>query len=193
MKRLAFVLVCLFFSVSVWAGSPVNLGIKGGSNSSKIITNLDQFNEESINNYFLGAFVRMNIGRFYIQPEAYYNTKGGRLEYTNALDTYDSFDFKSVDVPLLAGIKLIKGEVFNFRVMGGPTFTFVTDKKISGDTFSKDNLRDDFIGWQYGAGIDFLFLTFDARFESSRDIYSGAVSPDTKNQVFLLSLGIKFL
>jgi len=86
------------------------------------------------------------------------------------------------------GVKLIDQKALNLRIMAGPVVSFLTDKSVKGQ-LTEDNLKNSLLGWQYGAGVDFLFLTFDARMESySRNFYEGL---NSKNGTFVLSLGIK--
>jgi len=190
MKKL---IILLFFAASAWVANAQDFfdaGIKAGLNTSKLSTRISDYTPQTINNYSFGAFTRLNLGRFYIQPEAYYNSKGGEYIDRLNLNTLNSFDLKAIDVPVLLGLKIINQKAFNLRILAGPAFTFVTDKSVNGQ-FNESGLRDNFFGWQYGAGVDILFVTFDARMQSySEDIYT---SPDfdTKNGTFVLSLGIK--
>ena len=196
MKKLIFAAAFLFLvSVAFAQGDFFDLGIKAGINSSKISTDLNQYNEETINNYNFGAFARLNIGRIYVQPEAYYSSKGGEVIEKVNLSTINKFDLKALDVPVLAGLKIINKEALNLRIMGGPVFSYITDKEIRGDgnIFDKENIKDSYMGWQLGAGIDFLMLTFDVRMESSGDMYDGAELGDSKNKTYLISLGIKLM
>lgn len=190
MKTLTMIGLLAIFALTGNAQGVFDAGLKAGINTSKISTSKDNYTPEAINNYLFGAFARINMGRIYIQPEAYFNSKGG--EYIDKLNvsTVNSFNLKTIDVPALLGFKIINQKAFNLRVMAGPVFSFVTDKSAKGQ-FTEDNLENKFSGWQYGAGIDFLFLNLDVRKETYSDnIYA---SPDfnTKNGIFLLSLGIK--
>lgn len=190
MKRIAVLFLLVAFVLTGNAQDVFDLGLKAGINTSKISMHVNYYTPQTINNYLFGAFVRINIGRIYFQPEAYYNTKGG--EYIDHIDmnTVNKFDLNTVDVPALLGVKIINKKALNLRIMGGPVFSFATDKSVKGQ-LAENNLRNSFFGWQYGAGLDILFLTFDARMESlSNNLYA---TPDfsSKNGIFLLSLGIK--
>lgn len=192
MKKI--LVVSLFFMLTQFSFgiSPINLGLKAGYTSSKITTNLD-FNDGSVNNFLVGAFARVNIGNVYIQPEGYFASKGGVLKEINGVSK-ETFDFNTVDVPVLLGYKLIKFSTFNLRVNAGPVFSFVTKKDgtTSGNDFEVDDLKDKYVGIQYGAGVDFMFLSLDARMENSLgDIHSGA--GDENSKIFMVTLGIKFL
>ena len=194
MKKLIFVSTFLFLvSLAFAQGDFFDLGLKAGLNTSKLSVNADDYNDETINKTNFGAFARLNLGRIYVQPEAYYSNKGGKIENVG-LSTINDFDLKTLDIPVLLGAKIINKEVFNLRVMAGPMFSYVTDKSYDGSAFSSDNIKDSFMGWQYGAGIDFLMFTFDVRVESSSDIISDIPDfSDSKSKSFILSLGIKLM
>lgn len=195
MKKIVLLLTLFASCFYVNAQSPVNIGLKAGYSSTEITTDMEQFNSGSVNNYLAGAFVRLNLGKAYLQPEAYFNSKGGILkEVTGSpTETVNSFDLKAIDVPVLLGYKIIDKGTFNLRVNAGPVMTFLTDKQSTDElTLDPDALKDNFFGWQYGAGLDFMFLSLDVRMENSfGDIYSGP--SDEKSKVFLVTLGFKLL
>ena len=190
MKTIAAILVMALISFTGSAQKAFEGGVKAGIQSSKLSMNVDDYNPQTINKFLAGAFVRINLGPFYIQPEGYFNSKGG--EYIDHLDmkTVNSFDLKTVDVPVMAGIKIINSDNFNFRLMGGPVFSFVTDKSVKGQ-LTESAIKDNFFGWQYGAGLDFMYITLDVRMESySNNLYE-TPKFDSKNGTFVVSLGLK--
>jgi hypothetical protein len=190
MKKLAVLTLIVLIAMTGKSQGFFDFGPKVGLNTSKISTNVNDYNAQTINKYLIGAFARINLGRIYIQPEAYYNSKGG--EYIDHIDsqTINSFDLKTIDVPALLGLKIINQKAFNLRIMAGPAFSFVTNKSVKGQ-LKESAIKDNFFGWQYGAGVDFLFLTFDARMESySNNLYS-TPDFDSKNGTFVISLGFK--
>lgn len=195
MKKIAFLVMLTVCSIAVFAQPEFDLGVKAGLNNSKITTNVEEFSSENINNFHIGAFARLGVGRIYFQPEAYFSSKGGDLKEIvdqNPVNTVSSFNYNSVDVPLLLGVKILKGDAFNLRAMGGPVFGFLTSGDVHGDNrFSEDYFRDSFYGWQYGVGIDAWFLTFDARIENSRTSVYESSDLNSKSKVLLLTLGIK--
>lgn len=190
MKKLTIIILLVVFAMTGKAQKSFDAGLKAGVNTSKMSTSISDYNPQTINNYLFGAFVRVNMGRIYIQPEAYFNSKGG--EYIDKLSpaTVNSFNLKSVDVPALLGLKIIDQKALNLRIMGGPVFSFATDKSFSGQ-FTANNIKNNFFGWQYGAGVDFLFLTFDARMENFSSDLTQLPNFNTKKGNFVVSLGIK--
>jgi len=190
MKKLTIFLLLAIVALTGKAQGFFDAGFKAGINSSKISANVDDYTPQTINNYLFGAFARINLGRIYIQPEAYYNSKGGEYIDKVNLSTVNSFDLKTIDVPALIGIKLIDQKAFNLRILAGPVFSFVTDKSASSQ-LNETAIKDNFFGWQYGAGIDFLFLTLDARMESYSNNLYDTPKFDSKNGNFVISLGVK--
>jgi len=193
MKKLTILIIFAAFTITVNAQGFFDIGPKVGFNTSKMTTNMADYTPKTNTSYQFGAFARINFGRFYIQPEVYSNSKKGEVvSLSNGISTVNSFNLKTVDVPALLGIKIINQKPFNVRVMAGPVFSFLMDKSVKGQ-FTEDNLKNSFFGWQYGVGVDFLFLTLDARKESfSNNLYSAPnLDFNTKNGTFVISLGLK--
>lgn len=191
MKKLLILGVLIFAIQFSYGSSPLNFGLKAGYTSSKLKTNLDQLNDGSINNFLVGAFARVNLTHFYVQPEVYFASKGGKLSDVSGTE---SFDLNCVDVPVLLGVKLLKLPTFNIRVNAGPVFSFVTtvdDNQLG--SIDSDNFKDSYIGLQYGAGVDFLFLSLDARMENSLGDIQKHAAGKLKSNLFMVTLGFKFL
>lgn len=191
MKKLTIIIILAVFTLTGNAQGVFDFGPKIGINTSKISSNVSDYNPQTINKFQFGAFARINMGRFYIQPEAYYNSKGG--EYVDKVDatTINSFNLHSIDVPALLGFKIINQKAVNLRIMTGPVLSILTDKSVSGNQFTEANLKNSVFAWQYGAGIDFLFLTLDARMESHSNNFYDSPDFNTKNGNFVISLGLK--
>jgi hypothetical protein len=193
MKRIIFSLLFFVFSSSVIAQSSFDLALKAGLNNSKVTFKKSEINAESIIKYHVGAFARIGFGRIFVQPEAYFSAKGGKLE-GEALDIASSFNFNSIDVPLLLGVKIIDGERANLRLMGGPVFSVLTSNKIEGDDLLEpEYYKDNYIAFQYGVGADLMGFTIDFRMENGANIYKHQVNSDLngKNSTFMISLGYK--
>jgi len=190
MKKLTLIILLAVLSITGYAQEFMNLGLKAGINTSKISTDDDAYSPQAINNYLVGAFARFNFGPIYLQPEAYYNSKGGEYIDRNNLSVVNSFNLNTIDVPALVGLKIIDQEPLNVRIMAGPVFSILTHKSAKGQ-FTEDNIKNSFFAWQFGAGVDFLFLTLDARFEKYGTDIEKLPTIDTKNGNFVVSLGIK--
>ncbi len=195
MKKTIFTVAILLFTLPLLAQPCIDLGIKGGLTSSEMHPLREWKKYETNQSYHAGAFSRIGWGRLFIQPEAYFNSRGGDIRdfaEDDPATTVQRFDFTSVDVPLLAGIKVIKGDFFNIRAMGGPVFGFITSGDVEGrPEASADYFRDHFYGWQYGVGLDLWFVTLDARVENSRNSVYQSSDFSSRNKVFMISAGIK--
>ena len=190
MKKLTILVVLLVFAYTGKAQGGLDFGLKAGLNTSKISTDKDYYTPQTVNNYLFGAYSRINFGRFHIQPEAYFSSKGGEVKSSSTIETIQSFDMNTVDVPVLAGFKLIDKKPISLRINVGPVFSFVTNKSVKGQ-LTEDKIVDNFFGWQYGAGLDFMFLSLDVRMESyANDLYD-APEFNSKNGTFVISLGAK--
>ncbi|MFA9390468.1 MAG: porin family protein [Prolixibacteraceae bacterium] len=202
MNKILLTSLLLVFVLDTFSQGPFNIGIKFGANRSTMITNIDDvlnqnILKEDVNNYLAGAFVRVNLGRLYLQPEAYFNTKGGIItpvgENQFSVPKKTTFNYQTIDVPALVGIKIIDKELINVRLHGGPVFSFVTANSLVSEIsdFNADDLSKQYAGWQLGAGIDIWFVTLDARVENSFIISDKSSNYDIKNRVYLISAGIK--
>ncbi|HOF55671.1 MAG TPA: porin family protein [Prolixibacteraceae bacterium] len=195
MKKLILVLTVILLAFPLASQPCLDLGVKGGLTSSELRP--DRNWEHAANNLSVhaGAFSRIGWGRLFVQPEAYFNSRGGSVEEIfddNPLKTAANFDFSSLDIPVLAGLKLVKGDFFNFRVLGGPVFGIVTAGDVeSHPRINSGYFRDHFYGWQFGAGVDIWFLTLDARVENSRNSIYKSSDITTRNKVLMVSVGIK--
>lgn len=198
MKKIIVFLLLSTLIIPAMAQSPISLGLKAGYNTSKLTTDVDQFKQEGVNNFLAGAFLRINLKKIYLQPEAYFNSKGGKLEYLSGgpVNVVSEFDFNTVDVPVLLGLNVINKPALKLRANAGPLFSFFTDKKSTSEDITSSDIKDNFFGWQYGVGVDVLFFTLDVRMENSTgNLYQGSVyqNVNAKSKSFLVSLGIKIL
>ncbi|MCF6332582.1 MAG: PorT family protein [Draconibacterium sp.] len=193
MKKVLIPILLLILTTSIFAQPTFDLGLKAGINNSKIDFNKSNYTSETIVKSHFGAFGRAGWGRIFVQPEAYFSAKGGDLS-ENLYQKITSFNYNAVDVPVLLGVKIIKGNSFDFHAVAGPVFSFLTSKKVKGDELlTQEFYKNNYYGFQYGLGIDVWFLTLDARMEhGSSNLYSYP-SFDGKNSTFMISVGFKIL
>ena len=193
MKKLLLSAFLMALTVSLFAQVNFDLGIKGGVNFSKISFDAEDYSAESVTKTHLGAFGRIGWDRIFIQPEVYFSGKGGSVEH-GLLTTVASFDFKTVDIPLLLGVRAIKGKIFDLQVVAGPVFSNITSNDITlDDVFDSSFYNNHYLGIQYGIGIDVLFMTLHARMENGLGEFYSQPDYAGKNQTFMISLGFKFL
>ncbi|MDD4108698.1 MAG: porin family protein [Prolixibacteraceae bacterium] len=195
MKTIIISSIFVLFSFTLAAQPVFDLGVRAGFNNSKITVNVKEINQESVVKAHAGVYGRLGWSRVYLQPEVYFISKGGELfDEGGFLDKATTFDFNNIDVPLLLGIKVLKGEKANLRIMAGPVFSFVISGDTSGDPrIDDDYFRDHYFGYQYGIGIDFWKFFIDARIEEgSNNLYQHpSLDFDGKNRTFMLTAGLK--
>lgn len=148
------------------------IGIKGGVNLSSLKVGSLSTNLENKTGYQLGAFAR--IGRtIFIQPEVYFAAKEVNVDVLNSLTTNQGvvgFSQKSLDVPLLLGVKL--GPL---RVMAGPVASYAISASTSPDAAvksyfsgtSQEIINRSSFSYQAGVGFDILNLSLDLRYEGA--------------------------
>ena len=100
----------------------------------------------------------------------------------------------AIDVPVLAGYKLLSLKLVNLRVMAGPVATVMfserkNDLKLLNPEHYKFNKSN--VGFQAGVGIDVAKFTLDARYESGLNKINKNFNQ--RNNLFQLSLGLKLL
>lgn len=191
MKKLFVSILFVIFTGSIYAQPVFDLGLKGGVNFSKMYFDLEDYSSESIIKSHMGAFARIGWNRVFIQPEVYFSGKGGDVT-NNILNTISSFDYKSFDVPVLFGVKIIKGKVFSLHGVAGPVFSGITSEDISDNSkFDKNFYESHYFSMQYGLGVDVLFMTLDARFEQGLDDFYSHSGLNASNRTFMVSLGFR--
>ena len=193
MKKTGLSLLFLFVTVTLFAQIKFDLGIKGGVNFSKVSFDMDDYSAESITKSHFGAFGRIGWDRVFIQPEFYFSGKGGDVT-SDVMSTMTSFNYKTIDIPVLLGGRIIKGKIFDLHLVDGPVINNVITKDLdASDAFDEEFYKNHYFGIQYGIGIDVLFLTLDARMENGLGNFYSQSDYSGKNQTFMVSLGFKFL
>lgn len=204
MKKLIIWLPAFLLSFNLMAQSPITMGPKVAFNFNKL-SDSDKGSDidyDYLKTWSYGFFIRGNVGKFYLQPEAYFNTKGSNLQIkSDPLDpstqnVSGKVRLTSLDVPLLLGYKIVGGKekLSSFRVFAGPVATFIikereNDLKLlsrESYTFNKYN-----IGVQAGIGVDVGILTFDARYETGLNRINSNFNQRASS--IQLSLGIMLL
>ncbi len=192
----------------------VTLGPKLGINSSVLYTDINYYKESEALGYKGGLFFRFaNRSRVYLQPEAYFDLKGGNFSYDiGETDPYTpslkslkdarlTVRLQTVDFPLLVGLKVLDLFGFNFRVMAGPVASYIIEEDVSltaggeDQTFRlPDKLYADAIwSMQAGGGMDIMRFTVDFRYEFGINNISNVSTAVTRTYLYNLSVGLKLL
>jgi hypothetical protein len=201
MKKILLAILILVAGIEVMAQDVFSLGPKIGYSSNTLTNNLDSVQSSIKNSFQVGAFIR--IGRkVYFQPEANYQVVTSTLNKSEGSSVLSQdITIESLKIPALLGYKLINKGGFNFRIMAGPAYTFLLNKKLDPQHMnelwpiqSADDLKNSVWSVQMGAGLDVLFITLDVRYEMGIDnMYNGSSDLRLKNNMFNFSLGIKLL
>ncbi|WP_461637318.1 porin family protein [Labilibaculum euxinus] len=192
MKKIFLAAVICMFSSALFAqlSSPVNFGLHAGLVSTKADyenSSLSSIKEESKNGMMVGAFLRINLNKWYVQPELNYVSRKSEVSLEGI-----PFDLKtkSLDVPILLGYKIVKLPAFKLRAFAGPVASFKID-----DSFKNTlgEIDEDFNGavWnaKVGAGVDVWKLTLDVDYEFGlSDVSSEFLK---KNKMMNVTLGFK--
>lgn len=190
----------------------VTLGPKIGINSSILYTDIDAYQEDETLGYKAGLFFRFaNRSRVYLQPEAYFDLKGGNFSYEiNEQDPYTpsinevkdarlTVRIQTIDVPVLIGLKVLDLYGFNFRLMAGPVASYILEEKVTLTADGVDQshrLPEDLFGdaiwsFQAGGGMDILMFTVDFRYEFGLNNISIINTAETRTYLYNLSVGLK--
>ena len=145
--------------------------------------------------YQFGVNIRFG-GFFHIQPGIYFESlqKEVLLEISG-LD--GDFKLNYLNIPVLAGIKIIPLKVFDMRLNTGISFSLLTSVGANPLGLDTDDFASTHWGWIIGAGFDFLFLSTDISYEFG---LSNAVEApieeldevfSSKNNIFRLNVGVR--
>jgi len=114
-KFLLLFLTCCIVSI---ASAQLKLGFHSSWNSVKL--DLDNINSSSHSGYSFGLYARIG-GKFYIEPSLNYTVNKVKIDG-------HSVKFKTTDVPLLVGYRLINFSPIGLRIFAGPELSFTVDK-----------------------------------------------------------------
>ncbi|GEM_PF-56355 len=196
MKKLICLVICIL-SISPLFSQTIpgfTLGPKMGVTFSRY--NLDEmsFDEKVRSSFHWGAFARFGK-KAYIQPELLFMKKSGLLVDPLADASEQKIRLRTIDIPVLFGIKVADIKLTNIRVFAGPVASIVINKEIEvknwEDAITKSDLRGANWGLQFGAGADLLMFTFDLRYEVGLGDYLKSDSMTLKNNLMTLSVGWK--
>jgi hypothetical protein len=197
MKKFIFIAALLIAGSAAFAQIPgFSVGPKIGASFSKFSTDQDQIKEEMKSTFYFGAFARLGK-KVYLQPELLIMSRNGLLKDKNIPESSNSLKIRTIDIPLMLGVKVIDLKAANVRVMAGPVASLVINKSIASENWdeaiTKNDIRNANWGLQFGAGADLLFLTLDIRYEIGMNDYSKLQDFNLKNNMFTVGLGWKIL
>jgi hypothetical protein len=182
MKNLLLITLVIF-TIKV-NGQGFVLGAKAGLTNTQIIgADFKSFEIPSSSNGFLiGAYARVSLVSFYIQPEISFrnlnfnvNSSGGTSPSSAATK------LNYIDVPVMFGKKILKV----ISISAGPNFQFLVNQDLSASNVSsldKGNYNNFVLGAQFGVGAEIWKLCFDIRYDFSINSIGNAASVVNNSQ-----------
>jgi len=200
MKRIALFLLSL--PVFLMAQAPTkhfDFGAKVGIHVNTLSTSLPDYTGEYYTGFGMGVFGRINVEKFYVQPELLYSAVGGDFSFEGV--RYEA-RHQGLMMPVLFGYKFVDFKLLNIRAYAGPYFFYQFGNRVDpvGQTVSviQDGRFNEMgAGIQAGAGLDIWKLTFDLRYHwglsnnlGSRQ-FNGQPNAGLKNANWEISVGFK--
>lgn len=149
-----------------------------------------------------GAFIQIQVGGFFVQPEFLYNSSSIDYRLDSLLNDNGSAiirdSYKNIDLPLMMGLKV--GVV---RLGGGPVAHIFLNNNGGFGGYKDENFQALFEsltwGYQLGVGFDLWKLHLDARYEGNFSklgdyitFFGQKFDFDTKNNRLIASIGFSF-
>lgn len=203
--------------------SPITFGPKVGYQTTKLSINNDDIKSDFKGNMTFGVFARLTIKKFVFQPELLYFKSGKVFETTlldfgpNSIipDVRPTITINQSNfaLPVMLGYQFIDIPIIKMRATVGPVFYFAVGKteyssNLTGDKKTKvqeSPSEDMTMGAALNLGIDIWKLTLDVNYSFGlTDAFDDAefnvpglgevgVGDDTKQNIFTVTLGFKFL
>ena len=126
MKKLFLAALICLLGYGAMAQLPVNLGIHGGisSNRIKLKDIPSAIGTQANTGYMLGAFMRVNLGKVYLEPALNYSHKKSIVEQDQLAlgEEEKKIDLKlnTFDIPLMLGFQVLDLSILRLRAYLGP-------------------------------------------------------------------------
>jgi opacity protein-like surface antigen len=212
MKKLILIVLSVFIMSPTF--SQIKFGLKAGVSTTNIkmedIKTLTSGDTHYLVNalkganygFHGGAFVRLSLMGFYVQPELLFASRTDEYTIadasTPASEIVKKQKFNQVNLPIMLGLKL--GPL---RLNAGPSARLLINspKDLIDDPDLKSRYHSLTWGYEAGLGIDIIKrITLDLRYEGSLQKYQTQIQStagdkfnlDDRPNAFLLSVGIMF-
>lgn len=196
-------LLVFIFSVGLISATTAQVqfsaGLKAGPNFTKLsVDNSISETYKSRSGFHAGAFMLFKISKVGIQPEILYSRQGTsfKLAGENLKSNFDYFNVPIiVKLYTVAGINLQIGPQFGFLTGAGGDTAVDTDSGTGVIDNSKKLYKKSDVSAAFGVGWDLPFgLMVEGRYNLGlTKIQDNPDLEATKNQVFQISLGYKFI
>lgn len=214
MKKVLLLFVALFVATAVNAQiSPITFGPKVGYQTTKLSTSREVIKSDFKGNMAFGAFARLTIKDFVVQPELLYYKSGKIIELNQSFLTPTvTISQSNFALPILLGYQFIDLPLIKMRANVGPVFYFAfgpteyTTNLLGEEitTTSDESFAEDTsIGAALNLGIDLWKFTLDINyslglteaFDDEIEIgqYEFEMGENTKQNIFTVTLGFKIL
>jgi hypothetical protein len=224
MKKVLLLFVALFVATAVNAQiSPITFGPKVGYQTTKLSTSREVIKSDFKGNMAFGAFARLTIKNFIVQPELLYYKSGKVFEVDMFGDNWGgignlipnptlTINQSNLAMPILLGYQIIDIPLIKVRANAGPVFYFALGKAeyaMNGENlpieFDEDVTEDMTMGAALNLGIDIWKLTLDFNYSLGlSDVMDDEIEipgypdeieigDDTKQNIFTVTLGFKIL
>ncbi len=201
------ILFAFVLGLAFSASAQLKIGVKAGLGTYDIkpsevsLQDLDIAIKEANYNFHFGAFIRGQIGTFYVQPEVLWNSNSVDFTVDDFGDGFVGKVFKEnysyLDVPVLVGMKF--GPL---RLNTGPVgHVFLNSKSDLADNIPgyDSRFKDFTMGWQAGLGLDIWKFMIDLKYEGNFSdfgehitIAGQPVNFNEKPKRVLLTIGMSF-
>lgn len=205
MKRILLFLVAIIITTTAF--SQISFGPKIGYNTAKLSLDRNDINSELKNNFQFGVFLRLGQ-KIYVQPELNFLTQGSIFKTPLTEGTLSPFhqevNLKTIQIPILIGIKLIDLKMVSIRIFGGPTASIVQDKTIVNkvesyiEPITSADISDIIWSFQVGGGVDVMGITVDVRYNvglvnvlNKVQVGDDLIPFESKTNGFAVSIGYK--
>jgi hypothetical protein len=209
-SKIILIFALVFGSTALTSAQFLRFGPKAGISSSKVqvdeklsLDGKDIVYEtgDAQLGFHVGAFARVSIVSFSIQPELLFTSAGGKIIVTEDGQTSDVRDlsYNKIDVPIMLGKSF--GKIF--RVQAGPSFSFLLSddaRDVSLQEELSQNYNNATVGYQVGVGFDLSKLSIDLKYEGNLSKFGESVSfrgesfdTDLRTSQFVLSVGFNLL
>ncbi|TYP91539.1 outer membrane protein with beta-barrel domain [Sphingobacterium allocomposti] len=193
MKKSILTLICLIAAIGISQAQlfpTFKVGLKGGLGFSSLRSEGRFLNSDTKTGFQLGAWGRVGIAGFHVQPEVYYASKKAGISLENGEE--GDATFKSMDVPILLGTRIGIGPI-GARIQAGPVFSFAQDGKVVNlsEATNWDAYKKNSTGIIGGIGADISSFTVDLRYEHG--LTNLNETGNQKIRMWTIGVGFSFL
>ncbi|MDC8106089.1 porin family protein [Chryseobacterium sp. PTM-20240506] len=184
-------LLCITCSVEANAQQTpiVHIGVKAGTNFTKTSSASSDLSGKYGIGYQAGLMARVDFNRIYLQGEAIFNKR--KTSYDLKDGSSSQLKWNSIDIPVVAGYKIVSSKDFNVRAFAGGVYSYGFNDNISTSKALREGLKKfdkSNIGITGGIGVDYKNFTVDLRYETGLT----SISKEFKSKPHSFSLGIGY-